>query len=68
MKRGAAVSDQLKTARLLALAVLGFVLFNYPLLAVFDVDLLVAGVPVLWAYLFLVWTIFIALVAWIVRS
>jgi hypothetical protein len=62
------VSDQLKTARLLALAVLGFVLFNYPLLAVFDVDLLVAGVPVLWAYLFLVWTIFIALVAWIVRS
>lgn len=68
MKRSAAVSDQLKTARLLALAVLGFVLFNYPLLAVFDVDLLVAGVPVLWAYLFLVWTIFIALVAWIVRS
>ncbi|HET6755505.1 MAG TPA: hypothetical protein VFH23_16320 [Jiangellaceae bacterium] len=62
------MSDQLKTARLLALAVLGFVLFNYPLLAVFDVDLLVAGVPVLWAYLFLVWTIFIALVAWIVRS
>jgi hypothetical protein len=62
------MKDRLRTARLVAVAVLGFVLFNYPVLAVFDADVLVAGVPVLWAYLFLVWILLIALVAWILRS
>lgn len=62
------MNDQLKTARLVAAAMLGLVLFNYPFLAVFDSDLLVAGVPLLWAYLFIVWALVIALVAWILRS
>ena len=30
-------------------------LFNFPFLAVFDLDTLVFGVPVLWAYLLIVW-------------
>lgn len=58
----------MKSARLTAVAVLALLLFNYPFLAVFDVDTLVLGVPVLWAYLFIVWAFVIALVAWIVRS
>ena len=47
---------------------LALVVFNFPFLAVFDLDTLVWGVPVLWAYLFLVWAAIIALVAWVVRS
>lgn len=43
-------------------------LFNYPLLAVFDVDVRVLGVPVLWVYLFTVWALLIALVAWLSRG
>jgi len=49
------------------LAVLGFLLVNYPLLALFDVADRVLGVPVLWAYLLLAWASIIALVALISR-
>ena len=62
------MSDRLKTARLVAVGLLGLVLFNFPLLAVFDMDAVVAGVPALWAYLFVVWALVIALLAWIARS
>jgi hypothetical protein len=62
------MSDRLKSARLMAAAVLALLLFNYPFLAVFGVDTLVVGVPVLWAYLFIVWAAVIALAAWIGRS
>ena len=62
------MNDRLKNARLTAAAVLALLLFNYPFLAVFDRDTLVAGVPVLWAYLFIVWAGIIALAAWIARS
>ena len=49
-------------------AVLALLVFNYPFLAVFDTDSLVLGVPVLWAYLFIVWAAVIAFAAWIARS
>jgi hypothetical protein len=62
------VKDRLKTARLVAVGLLGLALFNFPLLAVFDLDTVVAGVPALWAYLFVAWTLVIALLAWIARS
>jgi len=62
------MSDRLKNARLTAAAVLALLLFNFPFLAVFDVDTLVVGIPVLWAYLFIVWAGIIALAAWIARS
>ena len=62
------MSSRLTSARLAACAVLALVVFNFPFLAVFDLDTLVWGVPVLWAYLFLVWAAIIALVAWVVRS
>lgn len=56
-----------RRSRLIALAVLGFVLFNYPLLALFDRQTRVLGVPVLWAYLLVAWASFIAVVALIIR-
>jgi hypothetical protein len=51
-----------------AVAVLAFLLFNHPFLAVFDVPARVLGVPVLWAYLLGIWAAVIALAAWVSRS
>lgn len=64
---GAAVQEQLRTPRLAAAALLGFLLFNYPLLSLFGSPARVLGVPVMWAYLFTVWLLLIVLVALIVR-
>ncbi|MFO1397082.1 MAG: hypothetical protein U1F48_08470 [Burkholderiales bacterium] len=50
-------------ARLVALFALGLALFNYPLLALFDVAATVLGVPVLYAYIFGAWALLIALLA-----
>lgn len=60
--------DRLRGARLTAAAALALLLFNFPFLGVFDSDALVAGLPVIWLYLFVVWAAAIALVAWVVRS
>jgi hypothetical protein len=53
----------LKSDRLVALFMLGFVLFNYPFLAVFNRARLVLGVPLLYLYLFVAWGAVIALAA-----
>lgn len=49
--------------RLIALFVLGCVLFNYPVLSLFNVVAMAFGVPVLYAYLFAAWALLIALMA-----
>jgi hypothetical protein len=61
------VNESDRRSRLIALAVLGFLLVNYPFLALFDRGARVLGVPVLWAYVFLTWASVVALVALIVR-
>ena len=53
--------------RLAALALLGLLLFNYPLLAVFNVPGTLFGVPVLYAYFFLAWAALIALMAVVIE-
>ncbi len=53
--------------RLAALFLLGCLLFNYPLLALFNHPGLVLGIPVLYAYLFAAWTLLIALLAIVVE-
>lgn len=60
-------SERLRGVRLVALAALALLLFNYPFLAVFDVHVLPGGIPLLWAYLFVAWATVIALVAWLSR-
>lgn len=62
------MDDRLRNIRLLAVAGLALVLFNYPMIAVFDKQVLIAGVPLLWAYLFVAWALVIALVGWVSRS
>ncbi|MFS8138394.1 MAG: hypothetical protein ACMG50_09750 [Thermomonas sp.] len=52
-----------KTARLLCLFALGCLLFNYPLLALFNIPASIFGVPVLYFYLFTVWALIIVLLA-----
>jgi hypothetical protein len=47
--------------RLLALFLLGCLLFNYPLVALFNVSATLAGVPMLYAYLFSAWALLIVL-------
>jgi hypothetical protein len=54
--------------RLAAVAVLAFLLFNYPLLAVFAGDVLVLGVPLLTGYLFAAWAVVIVLAARLTRG
>ena len=58
----------IKTQRLAALFVLGAVLFNYPLLALFNRAVVVAGVPLLLLYVFLAWALLIALLALVVEK
>ena len=53
--------------RLVALCMLGCLLFNYPVLALFNVQGAVLGIPVLYAYIFTVWALLIALIALAVR-
>lgn len=56
-----------RTARLVAIAALGLLLFNYPLLSIVDRSVRVLGVPVLWAYLFTAWALVIGLMALVMR-
>ena len=53
----------MKSERLVALSVLGFLLFNYPLLALFNRPETLFGIPILYAYIFGVWFMLIALIA-----
>jgi hypothetical protein len=62
------MSDSLLSARMVAVGALAVLLFNFPLLALFDVDVRVLGVPLLWAYLFSSWVLVIGAVAWVVRD
>ncbi|TMH57704.1 MAG: hypothetical protein E6H55_15085 [Betaproteobacteria bacterium] len=57
-----------KGQRFVALCMLGTVLFNYPLLALFNVAGAVFGVPVLYAYIFMAWAALIALMALVAES
>ena len=56
-----------KGQRLVALCLLGMLLFNFPLLAVFNVRATVFGVPVLYAYFFVAWGVLIALMALVIE-
>ena len=58
----------IKGQRLIALFILGCVLFNYPVLSLFNVAAQTFGVPVLYAYIFAAWALLVALMALVVES
>jgi hypothetical protein len=51
---------------LVAVFLLAGVLFNYPILSLFNSDATVFGIPVLYVFVFLAWAGIIALAAWII--
>jgi hypothetical protein len=60
--------DEMQTAqRFVALCLLGALLFNYPFLALFNRAALVFGIPIFYVYLFVVWGVLIAFMAYMVE-
>lgn len=57
-----------KGQRLIALFLLGNLLFNYPLLALFNRPESVGGIPVLFLYIFGAWLLLIVLLAAVVEK
>jgi len=53
--------------RLVALFVAGWVLLNFPLLALWDVDIRVLGLPLFPLALFVLWASLIGALAWVVE-
>jgi hypothetical protein len=62
------IRPDIKGQRLAALFLLGFLLFNYPLLTLFTGSVQVFGIPVLYFYVFAVWALLIALMALVVEK
>ena len=60
--------NDIRGYRLVGIFLLGFVLFNYPLLSLFNLPRQIGGVPVLYAYFFLAWLILILLTLLATRS
>lgn len=60
--------ERLLGPRLLVLFLAGCLLFGYPILGLFSRRVTVGGVPLLFAYLFIAWALFIGLIAWLVEG
>ena len=59
--------EQRRGQRLLFLTALFAVLLNFPLLGAFNHDARLAGIPVLYLYVLLVWAALVALTGWLVK-
>jgi hypothetical protein len=62
------IRPSIKGQRLAALFLLGFLLFNYPLLTLFAGSSHVFGIPVLYFYVFVVWALLIGLMALVIEK
>ena len=60
--------DKINGRRLVGLFLLGMLLFNFPLLSLFNRQVLAMGIPVLYLYLFVTWSLVICLMLIISRS
>jgi hypothetical protein len=56
-----------KGQRLVALFLLGCMLFDYPLFALFEGSAPILGIPSIYAYVFVAWAFLIALMALVVE-
>lgn len=54
----------LRAQRLLALFASGWLLFNFPLLGLWDRDATLLGIPLFPAALFILWALLIAVLVW----
>ncbi len=53
--------------RLVALFILGWVLLNFPILFLFSRSTAVLGIPLLYAYVFGVWSLLIGVMAYVIE-
>ena len=60
--------DKINGRRLVGLFLLGMLLFNFPLLHLFNQPVLALSIPVLYLYLFAAWSLIIFLILTISRS
>lgn len=61
-------NPNIKIQRLVALFVLGGLLFNYPLLALFNRPVMLGSVPLLYVYVFAAWAVLIGLLALVIEK
>jgi hypothetical protein len=61
------IRDNLKGQRLVALFLLGVLLLNYPLVSLFAGMAEIAGVPLLYVYVFFAWALLIAAMALVIE-
>jgi hypothetical protein len=61
------MNDDTREQRFVALCMLGLLLFNYPILALFNVPGTLFGIPALYAYIFIAWAALIALMGLLVE-
>jgi len=59
--------NRLSGQRLVMVFMAGCLLFNYPILSIFDHARLLFGSPLVFVYLFTVWLALIVLMAWVVE-
>jgi hypothetical protein len=62
------ISETTRTTRLIGLFLLGYLLFNHPIISLFNLPQMVLGIPLLYGYIFAVWVLLIVLVALIVSA
>ncbi len=62
------IKQALQGQRLVALFLLGALLFNYPLLYLFNQSSEVIGFPILYTYIFIAWALLIAAFAYVVEK
>ena len=65
--RGSMMRRGLARQRLVAVFLTAALLFNYPVLSLFDRPVAFFGLPLLYVYMFVVWGVVIAFIAWIVE-
>ena len=58
----------IKGQRLIASFLFGGLVFNYPVLSLFNIDGRVFGIPILFAYIFSVWLLLIVVMAVIIET
>jgi len=61
------IRPTLKGQRLVALFLLGWLLFNYPVLSLFANDTRIWGIPLVYVYLFIAWAALIGAMALIIE-
>ena len=60
--------ESIKGRRLVGLFLLGFVLFNYPIVSLFNIEAELLGIPVLYHYCFGAWLLVIVLIRYVTRT